>query len=155
MIRTACISTVLKRALMRKCLGFPSQCAESDAVARRHLLTWALESHCFANLSPGSGLGNLEILAQHGDLGTDAPHNREAGLLSITQQLYRLYFHCRKNYRDVRVLMATFKLLFETNPNKPSGVYVIKLKLKDMSFCEPNVDPVQGKPSLTKSHVRM
>lgn len=85
MIRTACISTVLKRALMRKCLGFPSQRVESDAVARRHPLPWALAGgHCPANLSPALGLGNLEILAQHGVLGTDAPHNREAGLLSIT-----------------------------------------------------------------------
>lgn len=139
---------------MRKCIGFTSQCVESDAEARRHQLTRALEGHCSANLSPGLGLENLEILAQHGDLGTDAPHNREAGLLSITQQLYRLHLHYRKNYRDVCVLMATFKLFFETNPNKPSGVYVIKFKLKDTSLWEPNIDPVQGEPSLTKSHIR-
>lgn len=57
--------------------------------------------------------------------------------------------------RAVCVLMATFKSLFETNPNKPSGIYMIKLELKDPSFCESNVDPVQGRPSLTKSHARM
>lgn len=60
-----------------------------------------------SKLSTGLGLGNLEILAQHGDWG-QMHHTTERRGFSPSHSSYirRLHLHCRKDYRGLRVLTA-------------------------------------------------